>query len=113
MVLKRHELEHATLRYLVRCFKRQTTPQVTELAALVGMKPSAFSRYFRRICGENPSIVLKRAQLQRARRHLAKGITVNRAAYGAGFGTRRSIYRAFRRVFGTTPRGQPERGPTG
>lgn len=100
---ERQELHRAVLLYLAWCFKRETRPQVAELAEIVGMTPSAFSRRFKRVCGENPSVILKRAQLERAMRGIARGKSVNRAGYGAGFGTRTSIYRAFQRAFGETP----------
>lgn len=97
-------LESAVLRYVVRCFRRETPPRVSELAELLGMTPSAFTRRFKRQCGENPSTVLKRLQLLYAQKRLLRGNTVNRAAYASGYGTRRSIYRSFRRAFGQTPK---------
>ena len=101
---EQEELRRAVRNYLAWCFRRETQPRVSELAAILGMTISQFSRRFKRVCGENPSVVLKREQLKRARRNIARGKSVNRAGYGAGFGTRRSIYRSFRRAFGTTPR---------
>jgi AraC family transcriptional regulator len=98
------ELLRAVRKYLAWCFRHGHQPRVSELAEIVGMPIWLFSRRFKEICGENPSVVLKRAQVQRARRNIARGETVNRAGYAAGFGTRKSVYRAFHRAFGTTPR---------
>ena len=97
------ELQRGVRLYLARCFKYQKRPTVTELASLAGMSLTSFSRHFKKVCGENPSVVLKRAQLRRAVTHLRRGRTVNRSGYGAGFETRRSIYRSFQRAFGRTP----------
>lgn len=95
--------------YLADCFRDETPPRVSELASILEMRPSQFTRYFQRIYGENPLAVLKRAQVLHADRLLRDGFSVNDAAYRSGFGTRRSIYRTFRRVFGTTPRGRAGR----
>jgi AraC-like DNA-binding protein len=98
------ELDRAICKYLAWCFRRGTPPHVGELARMLGMTPSRFQRHFKRICGENPSRVLKRLQVRRAERLLGQGKSVEQAALRAGFVNQRTIYRAFHSAFGTTPR---------
>jgi AraC family transcriptional regulator len=100
---EQREMAVAIQAYLAWCFEKETQPRVDELAKMVGMSRSAFSRRYRRLCGESPSRTLKRGQTRYARELLKAGTGVNRAAYRAGFGSRRTIYRTFRRLLHTTP----------
>lgn len=90
--------------YLDWCYANQTGPRVDELAKFAGMSPSVFSRKFRHLCGEPPSKALKRAQLDRAQQLLADSNNLAVVAYAAAYGTRRTLYRSFKRMLGTTPR---------
>ena len=91
--------------YLQNCFLKETPPRADELADLSGLSRSNFSRQFREEVGEPPARYLKRRQIEHAAEMLDDSqITLNRIAYRSGFGTRRTLFRSFRRHLGETPR---------
>jgi AraC-like DNA-binding protein len=87
-------LDRAVRAYLAFCYAHGTAPHVGEFAALVGMSRSAFCRYFKRVCGEPPSVVLRRALVQHANRLRESGTSVTKSARATGV-TPRTIYRLF------------------
>lgn len=89
--------------YLAWCFSNETAPRADELAARAGMSRSAFSRRYKKICGVSPSRALKQAQLRYVQSLMGTGRDLTTLAYAAGFGSRRSIFRSFRREMGATP----------
>jgi len=103
MTEQQARLRDAVREYLVWCFKHESAPRADELARFVGMSRSAFSRHFKAICGGPPGRALKRAQLHYAHELIGAGARTNRAAYQAGYGSRRTLYRSFRRAFGSSP----------
>jgi AraC-like DNA-binding protein len=97
-------LRHAVDHYLRRCFSLEDTPRVSELAALLGMTREKLSRDFAAAYGVALSSYLKHRQLRQAERLLeSSALSTTRIGYLAGFGTRRTFYRAFRRVRGMSP----------
>ena len=98
------ELRKAVDDYLDRCFASEATPRVSELAAFLGIPRETLSRDFASAYGISLSGYLKRRQLARAQRLLVTSrLSTTRIAYLAGFGTRRTFYRAFRRDMGISP----------
>jgi AraC-like DNA-binding protein len=98
------ELRRAVDVYLRRCFAREETPRVSELAALLGLSREKLSRDFASQYGASLSAYLKRCQLVHAKRLLASSrLSTTRIGYLSGFGTRRTFYRAFRRETGMSP----------
>ena len=94
-------LRQAVDQYLYRCFSREETPRVSELAALLGMPREKLSRDFVSAYGLSLSNYLKRRQVDHAERLLETSkLSTTRIAYLSGFGTRRTFYRAFRRGTG-------------
>jgi transcriptional regulator GlxA family with amidase domain len=90
--------------YLRDCFERESPPRVDELAQDVGLAPAALSRRFRRRYGIGLAEHLKRLQVDFAESLLRdSGLTATQIAYKAGFGTRRTFFRAYRRLKGDTP----------
>jgi len=90
--------------YLADCFARETPPHVNEFAMRCQLPTAAFSRGFLAAVGEQPSAYLKRRQVERAAKLLrTTNLTMNAVGYAAGFGTRMSFFRAFRRATGKTP----------
>ena len=90
--------------YLQECFERQSAPRVSELAARLGVSRSQLNEYFRCAHDMTASAFLKNEQIEEAKRLLREtGLTLAEIAYRAGFGTRRTLYRAFLRVTGMTP----------
>jgi transcriptional regulator GlxA family with amidase domain len=90
--------------YLRDCFERESPPRVDELAQDVGLAPAALSRRFRRRYGIGLAEHLKRLQVDFAESLLRDSeLTATQIAYRAGFGTRRTFFRAYRRLKGDTP----------
>jgi transcriptional regulator GlxA family with amidase domain len=98
------ELKSAIDDYLRDCFDRESPPRVDELAQVVGLAPAALSRRFRRRYGVGLAEHLKRLQVDFAEGLLRDSeLTATQIAYRAGFGTRRTFFRAYRRLKGDTP----------
>jgi transcriptional regulator GlxA family with amidase domain len=103
--LERKTLVWRTRLYLRDCFRTQSPPRASELAARLDMSPVELSRAFAKNIGASPSAYLKRQQVEFAKHLLATTtLTTNEVAYRAGFGTRATFFRLFREFAGTTPR---------
>lgn len=90
--------------YLDSCYKVETPPRVSELADSMGLTAAQLSKQFRRTFGANLSDYLKSKQCEYAEVLLRDTeMTVTKVAYKAGFGTRRTFFRTYRRVKGETP----------
>jgi AraC-like DNA-binding protein len=91
-------------RYLTECFASEAAPRASELAARCGMSPAQFTRTLVRQRGTRPAEYLKSRQVEFARRLLeTTNLTTTEIAYRAGFGTRATFFRVFRRITGETP----------
>jgi transcriptional regulator GlxA family with amidase domain len=92
-------------RYLVRCFEQHQIPRVKELAAMLHMRADKFSDLFLRVVGVRPSDYLKEAQIECAK-HLLETTDLSNESIAAACGFRNTVtlYRAFRRITGMTPR---------
>jgi AraC-like DNA-binding protein len=90
--------------YVRRCFERQSPPRVSELASEIGLSRVQINRYFCDLHGITPTEFLKMEQIEEAKRLLREtALTVTQIAYCAGFGTRRTLHRAFFRATGMSP----------
>lgn len=90
--------------YLRDCFEAQSPPHVSELAHKMGVAPSTLTRRFRSGVGVNPAAYFKDQQVKCAKRLLLRQrYSVSEIADRAGFGTRRTFFRAFRQRTGVTP----------
>ena len=84
------------------CSRR--TCRACPLAQLHGMNPEYLSRAFRDRFGVCLSDYIKMMQVRVAQRLLrTTDLNTTRIAYRSGFGTRRSFFRTYRRIAGTTP----------
>ena len=91
-------------RYVLDCMRREDTPRASELALRYGVTASHLSRTFRARYGVRLSDYIKVLQVRRAQRLLrTTGLDTNRIAYACGFGTRRTFFRAYRRMTGDSP----------
>ncbi|HEX8153268.1 MAG TPA: AraC family transcriptional regulator [Thermoanaerobaculia bacterium] len=91
-------------RYLADCFAYEEAPRASELAARCGMTPVQLTRTFLREHGTRPAEYLKRRQVELAQRLLeTTNLNTTEIAYCAGFGTRATFFRVFRRITGKTP----------
>jgi transcriptional regulator GlxA family with amidase domain len=99
-------------RYVRECLRREDVPRVSELAAAHGLTPEYVSRSFRNRFGVRISDYMKVIQIRAAQRLLRNtDLNTTRIAYRCGFGTRRSFFRTYRRMAGTSPaeHSRPER----
>src|SRR5947207_15131798 len=91
-------------RYVMQCMRREDTPRASELAAQFGVTASHLSRTFRARHGFALSDYMKALQVRRAQRLLrTTQMDTTRIAYACGFGTRRTFFRAYRRMTGDSP----------
>ena len=91
-------------RYVMQCMRREDTPRASELAAQFGITASHLSRTFRARYGVALSDYMKALQVRRAQRLLrTTQMDTTRIAYACGFGTRRTFFRAYRRMTGDSP----------
>jgi transcriptional regulator GlxA family with amidase domain len=91
-------------RYVIECMRREDTPRASELAAQYGVTASHLSRTFRARYGFALSDYMKALQVRRAQKLLrTTALDTTRIAYACGFGTRRTFFRAYRRMTGDSP----------
>jgi len=84
--------------------KRESPPQVSELAAHLHISRSMLNRVFQEQVGITVVEFLKKEQLEEAE-HLLRttNLSTTKIAYRCGFVTRRNFYRVFLRDVGMTP----------
>lgn len=91
-------------RYVTECQELRTSVRASELAQRLNLSPTQLAREFRDAVGANVGDYLKERQLDLAKTLLVTTeISAARIGIEAGFGTARSFFRAFRRVYGMTP----------
>ena len=73
------------------------------LAQVVGLSPHHLQRRFVRIVGISPRDYCEHRRLTRLKELLKSGRSVSDSAYGAGYGSIRSLYEKGRRSLGMTP----------
>ena len=104
MLIVRVDLFEAVEGYLDRCFSTEEPPRVSELAVMLGITRESLSRDFAAWYGMPLSGYLKQRQISHAQTLLGRPeLSTTRVAYLCGFGTRRTFYRAFKRVTGMSP----------
>lgn len=92
-------------RYVHDCLRKEDVPRVSELAANHGVTAEYLSRAFRDRYGERISDFIKCIQVRAAQRLLrTTDLNTTKIAYVCGFGTRRTFFRAYRRITGESPR---------
>ena len=86
---------------------------MSELAGKHGVTAEYLSRAFRERYAERISDFIKSIQVRAAQRLLrTTDLNTTRIAYVCGFGTRRTFFRAYRRITGESPRCAPPRRST-
>ena len=91
-------------RYVHDCLRREDVPRVSELATIHEMTPEYVSRSFRERYGVRISDFMKVIQVRTAQKLLrTTDLNTTRIAYRCGFGTRRSFFRTYRRLAGSSP----------
>jgi AraC-like DNA-binding protein len=98
-------------RYVHDCLRKEEVPRVSELAGQHGVTAEYLSRAFRDRYGERISEFIKAIQVRAAQRLLRNSdLNTTRIAYVCGFGTRRTFFRAYRRITGESPRSESVSG---
>ncbi|WP_429932908.1 AraC family transcriptional regulator [Agrobacterium vitis] len=97
---------HRRIDKAIQIMQSNPSKQMHEVAELVGLEPSAFSRAFRRMTGMNFSIYSRSVRVWRARALLAETETpITDICFEAGFNNLSNFNRYFRLETGLTPRG--------
>jgi AraC-like DNA-binding protein len=76
---------------------------LTEIADAVGLSPFHLARCFRRAFGVPPHQYQTTLRVERAKRLLLTGVTIDRVARDVGFFDQSHLNRHFRRIVGVTP----------
>lgn len=96
--------------YALTCLECEGAPRVSELARVLGIPLGRFVETFHRATGLIPSTYLKKRQIEAAKLLLLRtDMPVDKIAYAAGFGTRRTFFRQFRQRAGLSPAQYRER----
>ncbi|MVA25077.1 AraC family transcriptional regulator (plasmid) [Agrobacterium vitis] len=96
---------HRRIDKAIQIMQSNPSKQMHEVAELVGLEPSAFSRAFRRMTGMNFSIYSRSVRVWRARALLAETETpITDICFEAGFNNLSNFNRYFRLETGLTPR---------
>jgi AraC-like DNA-binding protein len=81
-----------------------TSLPVRELASIIGLSPSYFSRAFKGACGQTPHAFIMDRRLARARREMLRGAEpLAQIAVACGFADQAHLGRVFQRSAGLTP----------
>ena len=103
---------HAVRRYALQCFAGETSPRVEELARHLGIPRRTLERMTRRLFGCAPGQFLRATRRIYAQRMLRRtSLTTAQVAYRSGYGTRRSLFRSFRKEIGQSPRNLTDAAP--
>ena len=97
-------LQETVDQYVLTCMEQETPPRVFELARFLEVSRNRLIAIFKRALGMPPSRYLKQKQVEAAKQLLSTtNLPADKIAYLVGFGTRRTIFRIFRRSVGGTP----------
>lgn len=100
------KLDKMIKQYARVCFRGEAAARATELATKLGMSYCKLNRLTHEYYGCSPGKLLRAIKIARARKLMRRtSLNTSRVAYRAAFGTRRSLFRTFKRDTGYTPRG--------
>lgn len=100
----KEELVDGIAEYLAFCHREKTAARASELATFLKLGYQNLFRLCNRLLGSPPKAVLRSHQLSFAEGLLRAGrISIDEIGMMAGFGDRRTFYRAIRRQFGCSP----------
>ncbi len=90
--------------YLDWCYAHERQPCTRDFADWLGVNRVTLYRWCTTEFGVPPNIIIREDRLRRAEELLSHGLTTAQASYRAGYRTRGTMFREFRRHRGTTPR---------
>lgn len=89
--------------YVHSRFAREAVPRVSELARGLGVSRGTLTSAIKRLEGVTPARHLRRRKTACAEELLKQGVTIERVAREACYGTRRAFFRSFQAETGMTP----------
>src|ERR1700686_908769 len=100
----KEQLEGGIAAYLAFCHRERTAARASELAGFLDIAYRTLRRVCNRVLGVSVNVAIRGRQLEYAARLLCEtDIPVNEIGLLAGFGDRRTFFRAIRREFGRSP----------
>lgn len=100
----KEQLETGITGYLAFCHRERTAARASELAGFLGIAYRTLRRVCNRVLGVSVNVAIRARQLEYAARLLREtDIPVDEIGLLAGFGDRRTFFRAIRREFGHSP----------
>ena len=100
----RQRLDRAVTQYLEDCYRAKTVARTSEFAELAKLHRSYLSRTATAILGCSLLAYFRKKQLEEAERLLlTTPLSVEEIALRAGFGTPLTLYRCFKKAYGTSP----------
>jgi AraC-like DNA-binding protein len=100
----KNELERGLTEYLAFCHRERTAARASELAVFLGIAYRTLRRVCNRVLGVPVSVAIRASQLKLAAHLLRKtDLPTEEIVILAGFGDRRTFFRAIRREFRRSP----------
>ncbi|HWW61216.1 MAG TPA: AraC family transcriptional regulator [Thermoanaerobaculia bacterium] len=91
-------------KYLADSYAQRTVARVSELAQLLDSARPYLSRIIPQLFGESLRAILRRKQIEEAKRLLTvTALGLDEIAAASAFGHRSTLFRVFRRLVGVTP----------
>ncbi len=85
--------DEAAIKIVIHAFEEaESTPKLSELSSLTGYSPSHLQRIFKRSIGVSPAVYGRALRSEKVRNALAKGISVTKALYEAGYNGASTFY---------------------
>jgi len=96
---------NALVRRVLEIIETQYTQPVTlpMLSTLTGRQGAYLGRVFMKEVGASVRTYVTRVRLQHAAALIREGVKVEAAALSVGYRSKKSFYRQFKRLYGTTP----------
>jgi len=100
----KEQLEAGIADYLAFCHRERTAARASELAGFLGIAYRTLRRVCKRVLGVAVNMAIRARQLERAAGLLREtDLPIDEVGLLAGFGDRRTFFRAIRREFGCSP----------
>lgn len=100
----KEQLEDGIASYLAFCHRERTAARASELAGFLGIGYRTLRRVSGRVLSVPVNVAIRAKQLESAARLLREtDIPIDEIGLLAGFGDRRTFFRAIRREFGRSP----------
>ncbi len=100
----KEQLEAGITGYLAFCHRERTAARASELAGFLGIAYRTLRRVCNRVLGVSVNVAIRAGQVEQAAHLLREtDLPIDEIGLLAGFGDRRTFFRAIRREFGCSP----------